>query len=195
MYEMTGKLAYMVGFTANGNPIITLEINEREDALRMVDALHDEKLSIKICKHDKKRSLNANSYYWLLIGKLSKAQNISSSYCHNLMLRRYGELDRIDDQVVYWVIPDTDEAMRKADEAETFHIKPTSNVREGNDGIMYRTYLLLKGSHEYTRTEFTKLVNGLVDECHNCGIETKSQEEIDSLLAQYEEGRRCTSQL
>lgn len=189
MHELTGKLAYMVGFTANGNPIVTLEINEREDALRMVDALHDEKLSIKISKHDKKRSLNANSYYWLLIGKLSKAQNISSSYCHNLMLRRYGELERIDDQVVYWVIPDTDEAMRKADEAETFHIKPTSNVREGNDGIMYRTYILLKGSHEYTRTEFTKLVNGLVDECHNCGIETKSQEEIDSLLAQYEVGR------
>ena len=195
MHELTGKLAYMVGFTAKGNPIITLEINEREDALKMVDALHDEKLSIKVCKHDKKRSLNANSYYWLLIGKLSKAMNISTSYCHNLMLRRYGELERIDDQVVYWVIPDTEEATRKAEEAETFHIKPTSNVREGNDGIMYRTYLLLKGSHEYTRSEFTKLVNGLVDECHNCGIETKSQEEIDSLLAQYGEERRCMSQL
>lgn len=186
MYELTGKLAYMVSFTASGKAIITLELNEKTNALKLVDELHDEKLSIHIGKYDTKRSLNANSYYWHLVGKLSKAMHISRNYCHNLLLRRYGELEYIDGQVVYWVIPDTEEATRKADEAETFHIKPTSNVREGNDGIMYRTYLLLKGSHEYTRTEFTKLVNGLVDECHNCGIETKSQEEIDSLLSQYE---------
>lgn len=189
MFELTGKLAYMVGFTADGHPIITLEINEKDKALRMVDSLHDGKLSIKISKHDKKRSLNANSYYWLLIGKLSKALNISTSYCHNLMLRRYGELETIDGQVVYWVIPETEEATRTAYEAETYHLKPTSNVREGNDGIMYRTYLLLKGSHSLSRSEFSKLLNGLVDECHNCGIETKSQEEIDSLLSQYEVGK------
>lgn len=165
MHELTGKLAYMVGFTAKGHPILTLEINEKNPALQMVDELHSaEKLTIKIEKYNPKRSLNANSYYWLLLGKLSKAFNISSSYCHNLMLRRYGALEEFDGQVVYWVIPDTEEASRKADEAETYHIKPTANVREGNDGIMYRTYLLLKGSHEYTRTEFTKLVNGLVDE-------------------------------
>ena len=185
MWELTGKLVYTISFTAKGHPILTLEVNEKTDALRMVDELHDAKLSVKICKRDKKRSLNANSYYWLLIGKLSKAQNISTSYCHNLMLRRYGELERFGDQVVYVFIPDTEEAERKADEAETFHIKPTSNVKEGNDGIVRRAYLKLKGSHEYTRTEFSKLVNGLVDECHYCGIETKSQEEINSLLAQY----------
>lgn len=185
MYELTGKLAYMVGFTASGNPIITLEINEKTDALKMVDELHDEKLSINIGKYEKKRSLNANSYYWLLVGKLSKALKISTSYCHNLLLRRYGELEYIDGQVVYLVIPDTEEATRNADESETYHIKPTANVREGNDGIMYRTYLLLKGSHEYTREEFRKLVEGLCDECRNVGIETRSQAWIDSLLSQY----------
>ena len=185
MFDLTGRLAYMVGFTAEGRPIITLEINEKDDALRMVDALHDATLSIKFTKRDKKRSINANSYYWLLVGKLSKALKISTSFCHNTMLRRYDTLETIGDQVVYVVIPDTEEAARKADEAETFHLKPTSSVREGNDGQMYRTYLKLKGSHEFTQTEFTKLVEGLVDECHQVGIETKSKEEIDSLLAQY----------
>ena len=186
MYDLTGSLAYNVSFTAKGNPIISIELNERVPALQMVDELHGaDKLSIKICKFGKKRSLDANSYYWLLLGKLSKKLNISSSYCHNLMLRRYGELESFDGQVVYWFIPDTDEATKKADEAEAYHIKPTSNVKEGNDGTMYRAYLLLKGSHEYTREEFSKLVNGLVDECRIQGIEVKSKEEIDSLLQSW----------
>lgn len=186
MYKLTGRLNYNVSFTAKGNPIISVELFDRVKSLKMVDELHGaEKVSVNIGKHDPKRSLNANSYYWLLLGKLSKALNISSSYCHNLMLRRYGTLEEFDGQVVYWVIPDTEEAARKADEAETYHIKPTAGVREGNDGIMYRTYLLLKGSHDYSREEFRNLVNGLVEECRIQGIETKSKEEIDSLLAQY----------
>lgn len=185
MHDLTGKLNYGVSFTAKGNPIITLELNERIPAMKMVDELHDEKLSIKICKHDKKRSLNANSYYWLLLGRLSKALKISSSFCHNLMLRRYGAIEEFDGQAVYWVIPDTDEASRKADEAETYHIKPTSEVREGKDGQMYRTYVLLKGSHSYTREEFRVLLEGLLNECRLQGIETKCKEEIDSLLSQW----------
>lgn len=185
MFELTGKLAYSVSFTQNGKPIVTLELNEKFPTLRMVDELHDEKLSVKICKATKKRSLDANAYYWLLLGKLSKALEISNQHCHNLMLRRYGVLEEFDGQTVYWVIPDTDEASKKADEAEEYHIKPTSNVREGNDGLMYRTYLLLKGSHDYSKEEFSRLVNGLVDECRQMGIETKSDEEISSLLSQW----------
>ena len=186
MHELTGKLTYMVGFTANGHPIVTFELNEKFPALQMVDELHnEEKLTIKVSKATKKRSLDANSYYWLLLDKLSKVLKISKPHCHNLMLRRYGVAEDFDGQVAYWVLPDTDEAERKADEAETYHIRPTSQVKEGKDGVMYRTYILLKGSHDYTREEFTTLLEGLIDECRNVGIETMLQENVDSLLSQY----------
>lgn len=187
MHKLTGRLHYGVSFTANGNPIITLEMNEKFPTLKMVDELHDETLSIKVCKASEKRSLDANAYYWLLLNRLAKVLGISSAYCHNLMLRRYGTLEEFDGQVVYWVIPDTDEATKKADEAETYHIKPTSSVREGNDGMMYRTYLLLKGSHDYTREEFSHLVNGLVDECKQQGIETASPDEIARMVSLLKE--------
>ena len=36
MHELTGKLAYMVGFTANGNPIVTLELNEKTPVKLMI---------------------------------------------------------------------------------------------------------------------------------------------------------------
>ena len=142
-----------------------------------------EKYTAEIKKTSKKRSLDANSYYWVLIDKLSKALDISMNHCHNLMLRRYGTFKLFGGQVMYVVIPDTDEASREADEAEKCHIKPTSEVREGKDGVMYRTYIMLKGSHEYTTAEFSRLVEGLVDECKQVGIETATPDEIANMIS------------
>lgn len=178
MASLTGTV-HSMAFTGDGRPLVTFEVFEYQPAVKMAQTYKDGvRVSIKVSKHNEKRSLDANAYYWLLIGKLSKALNISNNYCHNVMLRRYGVVDEIDGKPVYLVIPDTDEAEKEADEAEKFHIKPTSNVREGNDGIMYRTYMLLKGSHEYDTTEMSRLVSGLVDECRQCGIETMTPDEL-----------------
>lgn len=184
MYELTGKIHSVSVDYFSGKPMVTFALNEVNSAREMVDELKSlEKLSLKIGKFKQKRSLDANSYYWLLLNKLAKALRISSSYCHNLMLRRYGTLEEFDGQTVYWVIPDTDEASKKADEAETYHIKPTSQVREGNDGLMYRTYILLKGSHDYTKEEFKELLEGLIDECKQVGIPTETPDEIANMLS------------
>lgn len=189
MHELTGRISNIAISYATGKPLLTLEVNEDKSTLQnMYEELKTaEKLTINVGKFRNKRSLDANAYYWSLLGKLSKALRISNPFCHNLMLRRYGVLEEFDGKAVYWVIPDTDDASKKADEAETYHIKPTSGVREGKDGLMYRTYLLLKGSHEYNRAQFSRLVNGLVDECKHMGIETATPEEIARMMALYKE--------
>ena len=79
-----------------------------------------ERYTAEIKKFRKKRSLDANSYYWLLLGKLAKVLKISLPHCHNLMLRRYGTLEEFDGKPVFVFIQDTDEASKKADEAETY---------------------------------------------------------------------------
>ena len=176
--NLTGTI-HSVAFTGAGRPLGTFEVFEGQPALKMAQNFKDGvRVAIKVTKHREKRSLDANAYYWQLIGKLAKAQNISNNYCHNVMLRRYGVLEEIDGKPMFLVIPDTDEAEKKADEAETYHIKPTSNVREGNDGKMYRTYMLLKGSSQMDTAEFSRLVSGLVDECRQCGIETLTPAEL-----------------
>ena len=183
MASITGKL-HSVAFSVDGMPLITFEVNEGQPALKAAQKFKDcPKISIKLSEHKEGRSLNANAYYWCLIGKLAKALNISTSYCHNVMLRRYGTLAKMDDTPIYAVIPDTDEAQKKADESETFHIKPTSNVRPGNDGKMYRTYMVLKGSHEYDTAEMAALISGLRDECTNVGIPVETPDEIANLLS------------
>lgn len=175
---LTGTIS-SVAFTATGRPLVTFEIFEPQEALKMAQSFKDGvRVSLKVTRHREKRSLDANAYYWQLLTKLAGVLRISNNYCHNIMLRRYGTLEEIDGKPVYLVIPDTEEAERNADESETYHIKPTSNVREGKDGKMYRTYMLLKGSSRYDTAEMNRLISGLVEECKQCGIETLTPSEL-----------------
>jgi hypothetical protein len=182
MATLTGKL-HSVAFSVDGKPLITFEV-EGQPGLKAAQKFKEcPKINIKLTEHKEGRSLNANAYYWLLIGKMSKALNISTSYCHNVMLRRYGVLEMVDETPVYLLFPDTDEAQKKVDEAETYHVKPTSNVRTGNDGKMYRTYMLLKGSHQFDTAEMATLISGLREECTNVGIPVETPDEIANLLS------------
>lgn len=183
MATLTGKI-HSVAFSMDGKPLISLEVNEGQAAMKLAQKFKESpKINIKLSEHKEGRSLNANAYYWTLIGKLAKALNISTSYCHNVMLRRYGVLEIVDDTPIYLMIQDTDEATRKADEAEKYHIKPTSHVREGTDGKMYRTYMMLKGSHEYDTAEMAALISGLREECANVGIPVETPAELANLLS------------
>jgi hypothetical protein len=183
MATLTGKI-HSVAFSVDGKPLISFEVNEGQPAMKMAQKFKEcPKINIKLSEHKEGRSLNANAYYWVLIDKLSKALRISRNYCHNVMLRRYGTLALMDETPIYALIPDTDEAQKKADESETFHVKPTSNVRTGTDGKMYRTYMVLKGSHEYDTAEMAALISGLRDECTQVGIQVETPDEIANLLS------------
>ena len=67
-------------------------------------------------------------------------------------------------------IPDTDEARHKVDNAMDYHLLPTSQVREGKDRVMYRTYKLLRGSHTYNTEEMSRLIDGMITMCKETGI-------------------------
>lgn len=180
---MNGRLVDLV-FGLNRKQRLTVEIDD--DFREMFDKLKGCSLEIKIKKAGKKRGRDANAYYWSLLGKLAEKLGISNPKCHNIMLRRYGTLEEIDENAVYLVVPDTDEAERKADESETYHIKPTSQVKEGNDGKMYRTYMLLKGSSQFDTTEMSRLISGLRDECRQVGIPYETPDEIAQLVSLME---------
>lgn len=129
----------------------------------------------------KKRSKTANAYYWELNGKLAKAIGVSKSRMHNILLRRYGVTEVVNGDLVYAMLPDTDEAETQIIESDTYHLKPTSNVREGKDGIDRRGYIFLKGSSQMTADEMAALIDGTVDECKQVGIETMTPRELNEL--------------
>lgn len=163
--------------------IVTVEIDAKPDE---VEKLIDKILTVVLKPFRKKRSLDANSMYWSLLTQLADKLNASKSFMHNQLLRRYGQPEIIDGNVVYLVLPDSDEGAKTADEAETYHIKPTSQTMIGNDGKRYRTYILLKGSSEYDTKEMSTLINGLVDECRQVGISTITPDELERMMALYD---------
>jgi hypothetical protein len=178
MFELTGKLAYMVGFTGNGKPIITLEMNERTDALKMVDSLHSaDVLSIKIGKKQNKRSLDANAYCWVLISKLAEKLNISKTEIYRTAIKEIGgncDTVCVQDKAVKSLC-DGWERNGLGWQTDTFPSKI-----EGCTNVT-----LYYGSSTYDSAQMARLINLILEECRQVGIETKSAEEIDSLLGQW----------
>lgn len=173
-----------IGRTLSGRLTIMLE-SCQADAETVENLSKTETLDVEIKKHRKKRSLDANAYYWKLASELSDTLHVSKPYIHNYLLRKYGQLEIIEGQAVYAAIPDTDSAQKRVDEYQMYHYKPTSQVKIGKDGMMYRTYMMLKGSHEYDTKEMSVLIDGLVGECKELGIETLPSEEIERMIQAY----------
>ena len=157
-----------VDFTTNKQKA-SLTLNE--DARQAFEELKDcDLVDIVIEKHRKKRSHDANAYYWVLVAKLAKVLNSSNPEVPNHMLRMYGEPELFDGMVVYTTIPDTEEAEKKVNTSMDYHLAPTTQVRQGNDGVMYRTYRMLRGSHTYSTEEMARLIDGLIESCKEAGI-------------------------
>lgn len=129
-------------------------------------------------EHKEKRSLNQNSYYWKLCEEVSKITRVHINVIHNQNLRDLGLLWRINGEVIPVYLPDTDEAEKEALNATTYHIKPTSQVKEGRDGKPWRCYVMLRGSSTFNTEEMGALLDLIIQEAKAQGIETMTPSEI-----------------
>ena len=125
-----------------------------------------------------KRSLNANGYYWQLVGQLSKWSGKSEIFIHNDMIEHYGQPELQDGEPIYMMLLDS----INYKELPYVHLKWTNNVRYG-DGKAYRAYKVMKGSHEYDTAEFSRLVDGLIQTIigSEAPIETMTPAELATL--------------
>ena len=130
-----------------------------------------------LTEHKEKRRLTQNAYYWALVGKVAQKTRIPSAEIHNRNLRDLGLVERMNGSVIPVYIPDTDEAEQNALLSETFHIKPTSQTKEGKDGT-YRCYVLLRGSSDMNVEEFSALTDLIIQEAQSQGIETLPPNEL-----------------
>lgn len=110
--KFTGKLKEPIIDFATRRLTILFEPNE--DFLETYEELKGKDvLSLEIKPYRKKRSLDANAYYWVLLTKLAKVMNTSNAEMHNLMLIHYGEPEIIEGKPIYMTVPDTEDAERK----------------------------------------------------------------------------------
>ena len=185
---LKGRLSGVSQDVITGDRTITFSVSEGK--INEIANLRDKDLSIKVTQYRKHRSLDANAYYWTILSKLAAKLRVSKPYLHNIMLRKYGQEELFSGKIAYTMLPDTDETSEKIAEMQEAHFAPTSNVIPGKDGINYRSYKLLRGSHSYNSKEMSELINGLVDDAQAAGIETLTPAEIERMMAAY--GKKAT---
>ena len=179
MHDLTGRISNIAMSYATGKPMLTFEVNEGESTLRNIyeELKTAEKLTIKVGKYTKKRSLDANAYAWVMISRLAERLNIPKTDIYRQAIKEIGGnsdvvciLDKAVDSLcdgwqrngIGWL-------------TETFPSKL--------DGCTNVT--LYYGSSTYDTAQMSRLINNIVEECRQLGIETKSKEELDSLLGAW----------
>lgn len=169
-----------IGRTLNGILTVTLESSQMDAADAIKLSMKDQ-LDVEIKKYRKKRSLDANAYYWLLLGKIGRITGDNKNRLHNIMLDRYGELDTMQDgSLIPFCIRDDINYL----DFPYPHLKPTQKtLSKGNK--LYRWYYQIKGSSEYNTVEMSRLIDGVVNECKEMGIETLQPEELERMMAEY----------
>lgn len=131
------------------------------------------KLHIKVGKFKSKRSLNANAYFHVLVGKISEVLTISKAKAKNILICKYGQPQLLPDGDI--MIYKTNAPVEFMLEQESIHCIP---VKYLDDATFYKLY---RGSHTYDTKEMSLLIDGTVADAKDLGIETLPPDELDRM--------------
>ena len=133
-------------------------------------------------EHKEKRSLNANAYFWVLVGKIAKATHSTNQTIHNALLRDYGQID-IQDGVAQWVVLPESYKLTESDYLLATPNKVKMQSKKGEvQGIVY---IRLRGSHTYNTEEMSRLIDGTVMEAKELGIETLTPFQLEEMKQKW----------
>lgn len=136
-----------------------------------------DKLSIRAVKYSEKRSLSANAYFHLLVGKIASAVNSTNTDVKNRLIREYGAFEYVGDQIPTFRLKAEYEDNMLA--REDIHVKPVG--REYADGCEWVRFAFMRGSHTYNTAEMARLIDGTVEEAKELGIETLPPDELEKV--------------
>ena len=142
----------------------------------------DKEYVIEIKKKSKSRSMNANAYCWVLCQKiakeLSKNGYISKEAVYRRAIKECSHFtyvpvreDAVDRYIQIWQAHGIGWIAEDAGECQS--IKGFHNV------ICYH------GSSVYNTKEMARLIDCLVDECHQLGIQLEDSDYIQSLVKEW----------
>lgn len=112
----------------------------------------------------RRRSLTQNAYYWVMLNKLAAKLRMPDSEVHMNMLREYGVCD------VFSILDDI---------PVDGYFKYYDVVGHGwANGRYFKHVKVYKGSSQMTSVEFSRLIDGMREECVTQGIDVATKQEI-----------------
>ncbi len=188
MYELSGQIEGLTTDFKTGKALLTLSIMEKQSAMAMYDILHDcEKLSIDIDKYRDKRSNEANKYMWALCGKLAEALSDekvthTKEDIYRNAIKEIGvwqddevETDKVKWRCAAWEMLGTGWLTERVD-----------FTPDGSKEIIRFYY----GSSRYNTKQMSRLIDNIVQDCQEQGIETKTPNEIADMLSLWDQEKK-----
>ena len=159
-----------LSFSLDGKVNVTFKAHK--GLLQALSAL-DGQIDVEVKKHRKKRSLDANAYMWLLLGEIADKLNSSKDEVYLTMLDRYG--------VYTHLIVKPNAVERIMQEWRTVRNLGEVTVN-GTTGIQLQCYF---GSSAYDTKEMSRLIDGVVYEAKELGIDTRTPEELSLMKEEW----------
>ena len=120
-----------------------------------------------------RRSLDANAYLWVLLGQMADVLHTDKWDIYLEMLSRYGVFTHVI------VKPEAVDRIKSEWRAVTELGEVTVN---GKTGVQLQCYY---GSSVYDTKEMSRLIDGVVDECKELGIETATPDELARMKREW----------
>lgn len=151
-----------ISFSIEGQIEITFVTSKSN--LKQIQALKDEEMIVEIKKYSKKRSTSQNSYMWVLLDKLSEAVIKPREDIYKTYIRDYG---------VFNIIPIKDEALDRFIDGWSKNGLGWFCDKIGKSKIKgYTNIMAYFGSSTYNSSEMNRLLDAIIMDCQEIGIDT-----------------------
>lgn len=131
--------------------------------------LMDAELALEIEKYSEKRSLSANAYFWKLCTLIAQKLGSDKDTIYLLQLAKYGVFKDIT--ILTIALDDLKRIYRYVEELD-----------HNDEYTQARCYI---GSSRYDKQEMRLLIEGTVNDAHDLGISTWSDEEVERLVSRW----------
>lgn len=147
--------------------------------LRQFESLKDDiDLTVQVKEYRQKRSLSQNAYMWVLLDEIAKAVNRSKEDVYRELVKDYG---------VFEIIPLKDEAVKRFNHNWAKNGLGWFTDVLGKSKLKgYTNLIVYYGSSTYDTKEMTRLLDAVINECQELGIQTMTLSEI--MLLQNDNG-------
>lgn len=174
MMKFTGKIQNISKDWMSNQYQITFTVNE-PSAIAEIYAIKDcEKLSIEAKQYRESRSNNANRLLWDCLGKIAETLHADKWEVYLQMLKRYGKYtylmakpNAVEDMKARW---------RECEEIGEIEVN-------GQKAVQLLCYF---GSSTYNTKEFSVLLDGVISEMLEMGIQVPASQDMKAALEQWE---------
>ena len=178
---MVGRLS---GLTLNRDGSQNITVTIQSDFREKYDELADSDVNVEIKKVSKRRSLEANSYLWVLCDEIAK---VSSKYSTDGKNEIYREAVRAKGlwQEVFIRVDAVQKFLNDWAEHGIGWFADVMDEFRGKNGDIYKQLHVYSGSSTYSSLEMSRIIDYVVMIANDLGIPTITQKEKERMLGNW----------